>query len=281
MTSPMQIRQICGKNQAMHWVYLSPHLDDIAYSCGGLVWEQSRSGEKVSIWTICAGDAPSGELSPFALEHHERWQTGIEAVAHRRLEDAQACELLGASFLHLTLPDAIYRRAGENYFQEERILTPTRGTAKKDGVEKTWLYTFMDELFGEINPAEAVLIDQLSQVLAGMLEKECELVCPLGLGDHVDHKLTRAAAERLGKPLWYYADFPYALQHPLEEQPLIQGGWEKQVFHVSPEGLEMWYRAIAAHQSQISTFWSDLSAMRAELERHFSDMGGVCLWRAG
>jgi len=32
---------------------------------------------------------------------------------------------------------------------------------------------------------------------------------PLAIGSHRDHVLTRTAAERLGIPLWFYADYPY------------------------------------------------------------------------
>ena len=64
----------------MEWIYLSPHFDDIAYSCGGLVWEQVNSGQMVSIWTICAAYPPPGPLSSFASILHERWGTGREAI---------------------------------------------------------------------------------------------------------------------------------------------------------------------------------------------------------
>jgi len=50
----------------MNWIYISPHLDDVAFSSGGLVWEQSNAGEQVGIWTIFAGDPPVGPLSDFA-----------------------------------------------------------------------------------------------------------------------------------------------------------------------------------------------------------------------
>ena len=255
----------------MEWIYLSPHFDDIAFSCGGLAWEQAHRGESVSIWTICAGEEPPGDFSPYAQAHHERWQTGREAVAHRRLEDIRACKLMGASYHHLPVPDAIYRREGEDYFH------PAADAA--DRYAEKWLYDSYERLFAGIDASEAALIRQIGQALAGKLAEDSLLVSPLGLGGHVDHKLTRAAAEALGKPLWYYADFPYVLQHEQEIESLLESGWEKEVFPISPEGLEAWHGAIAAHQSQISTFWSDLEAMRADLERHFAEMGGINLWR--
>jgi len=68
----------------MNWIYLSPHLDDVALSVGGLLWEQSQAGEQVAVWTICAGDPPPGDFAAFAQTLHARWGIGIEAAAARR-----------------------------------------------------------------------------------------------------------------------------------------------------------------------------------------------------
>ena len=82
----------------MEWIYFSPHLDDVALSCGGLAWEQSQSGSPVQVWTICAGDPPARPLSAFAEELHERWETLTRDLAQvnpdllRRIVDQIALE---------------------------------------------------------------------------------------------------------------------------------------------------------------------------------------------
>ena len=68
----------------MHWIFLSPHYDDAALSCGGIIWEAVRRGAQVSIWTVCAATPPTGQLSPFAEELHARWETGPQAPLQRR-----------------------------------------------------------------------------------------------------------------------------------------------------------------------------------------------------
>ncbi len=114
--------------EGLHWIYLSPHLDDAALSCGGLIWEQTRAGEQASIWTICAGDAPDAQLSPFAESLHLRWQAGPQAADERRLEDLRSCERLNASCKHFSLPDCIYRRSSSShdyfYDSEQAIFWP-------------------------------------------------------------------------------------------------------------------------------------------------------------
>ena len=47
-------------------IYLSPHLDDAALSCKGSIKQQTQAGERVEVWTVCAGEPPDGPLSMFS-----------------------------------------------------------------------------------------------------------------------------------------------------------------------------------------------------------------------
>ncbi len=38
-----------------HWIFLSPHLDDVALSCGGLVLDLAQQGFVVDNWTLMGG----------------------------------------------------------------------------------------------------------------------------------------------------------------------------------------------------------------------------------
>lgn len=248
------------------WIYLSPHFDDVALSCGGLVWEQAQVGN-VAVWTVCAGMPGSIQISPFAAALHERWEglqvpagrsggkTGDEIIRVRQSEDEAACRILGARQRLLTVLDCIYRTApGES------------GHA---------LYASEIALFGPVHPREAELVDQLTAQLAQMLPAQAMIVCPLALGNHVDHQLVRQAVEATGRPLWYYADYPYVR---IPGVRLPQDGWLAHEFQVSEAGLSAWGDAVAAYRSQITTFWQDEHAMRADLR----DYGflGVRLWRS-
>jgi hypothetical protein len=55
-----------GKNGAMRWIYISPHLDDAALSAGGLIHEQTQAGLPVEIWTLMSGFPLVDEVSPLA-----------------------------------------------------------------------------------------------------------------------------------------------------------------------------------------------------------------------
>lgn len=264
----------------MHWIYLSPHLDDIALSCGGLVWEQVQQGHTVSIWTICAGDIPEGPLSPFAQSLHARWQTEEQAPAHRRQEDLASCAILGAVARHFGLPDCIYRRRPD-MARPDTSGRDTRPTGVSEpATQSEWLYDAEEALWIPVDPAEAPLIRELSDELAYLLPPQAEVVCPLAIGGHVDHRLTRAAAELLQRRLWYYADYPYAADHPEKLAELRQAGWQTTCLAISHGAFQAWAGSVAAHTSQISTFWSDLEQMKIDLNAFAQAQGGACLWRA-
>lgn len=260
----------------MTWIYLSPHLDDAALSCGGLIAQQSMAGETVEIWTICAGDPPPGPFSPFAEELHARWQTGREATALRRQEDLTACAQLSAGCRHLPVPDCIYRRAGLDYWGLDDPDHPNSAQAPD-----TYLYPDRQAIFADLHPLEQGLVSRLAQKLSEALPPDANLVCPLTLGGHVDHQLTRQAAEALGWKLWYYADYPYVLQDGETIAALEANGWRMPRFPLSPAALQAWIQAVAAHQSQISTFWPNLSAMKAAITAYHDRFGGAVLWKMG
>jgi LmbE family N-acetylglucosaminyl deacetylase len=201
--------EFVGKIIPMGWIFLSPHCDDVALSLGGWVWEQAHASQAASIWTVCAGEADPAALSPFAQALHNRWGILPGAAASRREEDRCSCERLGATYRYLSIPDCIYRGSTEPFYPSE------------------------ESLWGDLHPAESSLLETLSAALLRELPPEARLVCPLALGHHVDHQLTRRAAEAAGRPLWYYADYPYALQAAAELEGLKQAGWQAIQFPVT------------------------------------------------
>lgn len=242
----------------MLWIYLSPHLDDVSLSCGGLIWEQTQAGDEVAVWTVCAGDPPAGALSPFALSLHTRWKTGDRTVGERRAEDIRACARLGATAYHFPIPDCIYR-LGE------------------DGGP---IYLTEESLFGPLHPKEEPLVAWLSQELLNKLPDQARLVCPLAFGGHVDHRLVRAAVEHLPQFPLYYADYPYVLResHQLERMG-NDPSWQPLIMRVSEEGLKAWEDSITAYTSQISSFWPELEAMRTAIRSYYRQTEAIRLWR--
>jgi LmbE family N-acetylglucosaminyl deacetylase len=237
--------------------YLSPHFDDAAYSCGGLIWEQVLQGDRVSILTICAGKPPPGQISDYAQSLHTRWETGPEAVDLRTKENRHSSQILGAEIINLSIPDVIYRRS------------PADGSpiCKSD-----------DDLTAELRPEEGLLIGRLMDELDKKIPLDSEIISPLALGGHVDHRLVRAAVEKLGRAAWYYADFPYLMDL---DEPEIFLVMQHQLHPVSERGLAAWQQSIAAHVSQMSTFWKDEAEMRSAVKTYWEIEKGLKTWYFG
>lgn len=239
-------------------IYLSPHLDDAVYACGGLIAAQTRAGEHVEVWTVFAGDPPAGRISPFARSMHERWELAGPSFSGRRAEDETACAMLGAKCRHYPYRDAIYRRAG----RRGRLLYPTHS-----------------HVFGRLLRSDRVLSNELAARLERELPQDADLVCPLGLGHHVDHALTRLVAERLGRPLTYYQDLPYAVQKSGQNDQVTDRAWQQEVVALSADALGLWRSAAAAYQSQLALCWETEGGLHEALGAYAKDAGGLRLWR--
>jgi LmbE family N-acetylglucosaminyl deacetylase len=243
------------------WVYLSPHFDDVAFSVGGLVWEQVQQGDHVEIWTICGGNAPKDRpLPPFAQHLHSRWKLGDDAPNLRALEDENACRRLGASHLRFSWPDCIYR-------YNPKINQP--------------IINSEPDLFEPYTMNEYDLLLEIFKPVT--LPNNAQVVAPLGVGNHRDHRLTRAIAEHLFGPVWHYIDYPYAIQNDFKRDDFIPESAQKCIKLVSPQGLIAWKKAVACHHSQIATFWKSEREMFTAIDTYAEiiqkDLMNTYLWK--
>lgn len=242
----------------MRWIYISPHYDDGVLSCGGLIYEQTRHGFPVEIWTVCAGFPPKDRpLSDLALRIHHRWKTksGRGTIILRRKEDRAAAAVVGATVRHFAFPDCIYRWS-------------TNGVP-----------LYPEDVFDPPHPEDAGLPELIALMLQRGLRRTDVLVSPLSVGHHVDHVLTRLGVEQTGRSLLYYADTPYFLNHPDELEPASRGMSSKP-FPISRPGLNAWLNGISAYQSQIEMLFETDEKMRADIRAYWSREKGIRLWQA-
>lgn len=183
-------------------IFLSPHFDDIALSCGGMAARLAKLGARCIGLTVFAAPCIEGEeLSLFAAELHAKWQSaagqGIAAINEvRREEERQALRLLGLQPVWLDFGDAPYRRSstGEHF------------------------YTSDEGLFGKIALEErAMLVPRIASEIRRVADEagargRVRVFAPLGVGRHVDHQLVFRAAHQLGPRygVLFYEDYPYA-----------------------------------------------------------------------
>ena len=243
-----------------NWVFLSPHFDDVVLSTGGLVRELTRRGDRVEIWTICAGDPPVDRPLPdYAQLLHGFWEIGEDVPRKRSLEDAACCQVLGVSiFRRYTVPDNIYR-----FFP---------GT--DDPVIKV-----NEDQFKPLEPDERYLIPTVTDFIRKNMPETCELVVPLAIGSHRDHVLTRTAAEWLGIPLWFYADYPYLIYGDHSLSDWLPANPETFSIDISADGLKVWQDGFACQRSQIPLLFVDEIDMRNSIKSYMKSGYGHTVWR--
>ncbi len=184
-------------NQEWH-LFISPHFDDVAFSCGGTLLNRVRSAHRTSLCTVFSRDArPMGR---FALEcqeskgvpHEERY------LEMRSREDAAFGAKVG-------LTDRI-----ELGFLE----APYRG------------YDSIPSLFDALREIDHDLSERISSKISNVIrdhDQRCILYMPSAIGRHVDHRLVRAAMESVVQSvpekiasILLYEDFPYCARHPVQ-----------------------------------------------------------------
>ncbi|HJQ74077.1 MAG TPA: PIG-L family deacetylase [Gaiellaceae bacterium] len=92
-------------------VVVSPHMDDAVLSLGAAISRAARSGARVTILTVLAGD-PSSKATAGEWDRACGFGTAGEAATARRAEDAAACAHLGATSVWLPYSDHQYERGG-------------------------------------------------------------------------------------------------------------------------------------------------------------------------
>lgn len=223
-------------------VFVAPHLDDVALSCGASVAKLAR-GSRIQIVTVFA-KIPSRKLTSFAEFQHRRWQLPEgEAVQSRHKEDTLATAALGerAWLSWLQYLDAIYRDPA---------------------------YSSDDALFGRVLESDMSLIRAIAHDLDQ--GSDAEYFVPLGVGGHVDHVLVNRAARLLalsGATVWGYADLPYALDDDALAATLDQmEGDEIRDIALDDEALQRRWDAVSCYASQLPVLFRDIPEPRAAME---------------
>ena len=163
---------------------LSPHLDDAAFSVGPLLAELCDRA-KIVVATAFA----KSELEPAGFALACQLDKGLPAeadyMAIRRAEDIEWSRRIGAETVHGAFAEAPHR----GYESAKELFGPVLATDKLEDALKTWFL-------------------ELAQTF-----KPSAVLCPVGIGNHVDHFLVREAARASldsKLPLFFFKDQPYA-----------------------------------------------------------------------
>lgn len=175
-------------------LFVSPHLDDVAFSCGGAMITLGDTGWRTVVVTVFTASVPAPSGFALACQLDKGLSADVDYLALRRSEDEEFAHRAGVWGLRwLDLHEA-----------------PHRG------------YRSADELFGPIARSDTAAED-VRAALANCLDAEQPdmVFVPQALGGHVDHRLVAEACSTLAgdAELWWYRDVPYAIGQPRARSP--------------------------------------------------------------
>jgi LmbE family N-acetylglucosaminyl deacetylase len=179
-------------------IYVSPHMDDAVYSCGGQIALARAAGQQVLIITVFGDGAPDGTDSS---------GKGVFGdTAQRKREERAAVDLLDVDHLWLNYPDLLVR--------PKRLLELMRY-----GLPVTELAP---------DALQAGLLAALTALCLRLLAPEGQVFFPLAVGAHPDHRVVhavgRAFAPQHAQRCKFYEDIPYAQVPGLRNDRLRQLG---------------------------------------------------------
>jgi len=222
--------------------FLSPHLDDVAFSCGGTFATLAQAGWQCVLLTVFTRSVPNPTGFALACQTDKGLGPAVDYLALRRQEDTKAARHLGATAVRwLDLPEA-----------------PHRG------------YHSPAALFADLLPT-----DDIGRELAALLAAEIAatapqlLFAPQGLGQHVDHRQVMQAVRAVGPPtlpvLWY-RDTPYIIRQPEAlPAPELPAGLAEVALPLTEAALAAKIAASQAYASQIDFQFGGAEGVQVKL----------------
>lgn len=226
------------------WLFLSPHLDDAVLSCGGLIgWLSSDC--TVTVASVFTGAPWFGPYSGLAtwLHNISGYRRARPLFRARRSEDRTATARLGANFRHLSFRDSVYRK----------------------GKPGQWLY--QSSVQTTPKPDDEELIERLGKSLKDLCQGYDFVICPLGIGGHVDHRIVRIAAERHSLPHAYYPDIPYVWMTSKNDLD-IAPDLHRVAFTLSDACTTAWLCAVQDYRSQLRMLDGAVGCLTSKLKEH-------------
>jgi LmbE family N-acetylglucosaminyl deacetylase len=186
-------------------LYMSPHPDDICYSCYGKVHKGERSprgnasSSRLIVTVFSQSRCCNGHLA------EELKQNVDDITKIRKDEDEAFASSVGCRLIQLGLSDSSAR---DEFSRREELAIESKADQAKAV---------------KMHPTYAKVQSALTDILRWAVKCKATIYMPLGIGCHIDHLMTRVATEsiledirrestmsRLPVQVNYFEDLPYA-----------------------------------------------------------------------
>lgn len=190
--------------------FISPHLDDAAFSAGELMIHLAG---KVNITVINVFTSAGDEKNTLSARAYLKQckSNNLKILYQQRInEDKIALSTLGAKIYNLGYTDALWRKKRSpgklNKFFGKYI-------PEFDRIYPTYKFNVVSGKVGSEDEPLKTEITRKIEFIIGKGEKNTKIFCPVGFGDHVDHLITRDICNKsFGNSVIYWSDFPYSLR---------------------------------------------------------------------
>lgn len=211
-------------------LFLSAHLDDAVLSCGALVMKLAEYCPVTVATLFTAAGAPPHTYAARSFLRQCAAPDAATLFADRRAEDRDVLARLGVGYVHMGAADALFRTRDFRSAMTRRL-----GGLVPELKHRYPTYRF-DIARGRVSRGDLRLIVDLSSRVADLMgEIDAPLIfCPVGVGNHVDHLITRTIGGLHSDRVIYYSDFPYNQSSGPNEafirrHRLVSWTWEQQI----------------------------------------------------
>ncbi|HZE86809.1 MAG TPA: PIG-L family deacetylase [Methylomirabilota bacterium] len=186
------------QSKKLDCVFISPHCDDAVLSCGTLLSQLSGKTNLtvVNVFTK-AHKKPYTLSAQQFLKTSNHFSDANALYKERVLEDKKALTTLGIKIVNLDLEDALFRRKKQSSLLGKII-------PEIDHLYPTYRWHVIKKI-----ASKDYAMQDLKKVLKQFKTKNTLIFAPYGIGNHVDHKITRMVCEDIFENLILYSDFPY------------------------------------------------------------------------
>ncbi|TNH42133.1 PIG-L family deacetylase [Photorhabdus luminescens] len=242
-------------------LFLSPHLDDVALSAGGLIHKLVSENEKVVVLTFFTEYDENLTSHYLHSEHNDNMNSFIKFYSKRANEDIAFCNKLSATPIHGKILDCIYRidQYSEPMYKNSTMIYS--GQIHKSDYASDMAQDLIDKILLNYQPDY--------------------IYAPLGIGRHVDHIIINNLIHNIKGShkfkILLYEDFPYVLgKYPiinpdsLESALLRNDQYNKHAILVDID-LKEKVQNILFYDSQLDPLFGNKSNILISLEEyHYS-----------
>ncbi|UZJ55634.1 hypothetical protein CBS101457_004954 [Exobasidium rhododendri] len=229
-------------------LFISPHPDDICYSCFGTAVQKEGNPNnthngRMIVTVFSQSRCCNGHLA-------EKLNRNVSVITDvRKEEDESFAKSVNCRLLQLGLSDSSAR---DEFSRKEDLAIKS----KAEMAEAT-----------KMHPSYARVQQALNDIIRWAIKCKAAIYLPLGIGCHIDHMMTRVAAEsimeeirresptkKLPVMVTYYEDLPYAFyqtEETIEKMATTVIAGKSEVCLV-PLDDELWERKTAAVQAYVT-----------------------------